>query len=179
MSIQNKEYQKYIIEINVVIRCTIKNVQGEKVMRLKIKSLIVFALTLCMLFSMPVMAQDLTEVETSTVSVVSVPTGYTLVGNYTRTPQTYSLGTTLVYSTSTFQLYLPKNSNKDLMQGTVNFIPVTSGAVSGSFNFTNMSGEYKTFNLSSLTPGATYRVTVYGYAMGSSNKATAYYKMNL
>ena len=60
--------------------------------------------------------------------------------------------------------------------GMVKFTPVGSGTVK-EFGFTNLSGEYKTFDLSELTPG-TYQVRVYAYAFGTSNKATAYYKMN-
>lgn len=79
-------------------------------------------------------------------------------------------------STSTFQLYLPNENRQDWIQGKVTFTPVGSGTSTG-FPFTNLSGEYKTFNLSELEPD-TYEVRVYAYAFGTSNKATAYYKMN-
>ena len=89
----------------------------------------------------------------------------------------YYLGTTSVRSTSTFQLYLPNENRQDWIQGNVKFTPVGSGTTK-EFGFTNLSGEYKTFDLSELTPGTTYQVRVYAYAFGTSNKATAYYKMN-
>lgn len=143
------------------------------------QTVMVMALAIC-LTSVPVMAQeteyDVVQQENEAVIYASVPSGYTLVATYSRTPQTYYLGTTPVQSTSTFQLYLPNESNKDWIQGKVTFTPV-SGGTATEFSFTNMSGEYKTFNLSSLTPG-TYQVRVYAYAFGTSNKATAYYKMN-
>lgn len=144
------------------------------------QTVMVMALAIC-LTSMPVMAQEVTDCdivqqENEAVTYASVPSGYTLVATYSRTPQTYYLGTTSVRSTSTFQLYLPNENGKDWIQGTVKFTPVGSGTAK-EFDFTNLSGEYKTFNLSELTPG-TYQVRVYAYAFGTSNKATAYYKMN-
>lgn len=144
------------------------------------QTVMVMALAIC-LTSMPVMAQEVTDFdavqqENEAVTYASVPSGYTLVATYSRTPQTYYLGTTPVQSTSTFQLYLPNENRQDWIQGKVTFTPVGSGTAK-EFAFTNMSGEYKTFNLSELTPG-TYQVRVYAYAFGTSNKATAYYKMN-
>ena len=141
------------------------------------RNILVITLAVCMT-SMPVMAQEVSQPEKELITQAVVPSGYTLIATYSRTPQTYYLGTTSVRNTSTFQLYLPNESNRDWIQGTVTFTPVTSGATSGSFDFSNLSGENKTFNLSSLTPGTTYQVRVYAYAFGSSNKATAYYKMN-
>ena len=115
--------------------------------------------------------------ENEAVTYASVPSGYTRVATYSRSPQTYYLGTTSVRSTSTFQLYLPNENRQDWIQGNVKFTPVGSGTTK-EFGFTNLSGEYKTFDLSELTPGTTYQVRVYAYAFGTSNKATVYYKMN-
>ena len=144
------------------------------------QTVMVMALAIC-LTSMPVMAQEVTDYdvvqqENEAVTYASVPSGYTLVATYSRSPQTYYLGTTPVRSTSTFQLYLPNENRQDWIQGTVKFTPVGSGTAK-EFGFTNLSGEYKTFDLSELTPG-TYQVRVYAYAFGTSNKATVYYKMN-
>ena len=41
---------------------------------------------------------------------------------------------------------------RDRIQGNVKFTPVGSGTTK-EFGFTNLSGEYKTFDLSELTPG--------------------------
>lgn len=144
------------------------------------QTVMVMALAIC-LTSMPVMAQEVTDYdmvqqENEAVTYASVPSGYTLVGTFNRTPQTYYLGTTPVRSTSTFQLYLPNENRQDLIQGTVTFTPV-GGGTAKEFGFMNFSSEYKTFDLSELTPG-TYQVRVYASAFGTSNKATAYYKMN-
>lgn len=149
-----------------------------KLLKKLLTSVMALALVLCMAGNVPVMAQEVSPQEVETQAITTIPSGYTLVATYSRKPQTYVIGTTTVKSSSTFQLYLPKNGGKDWIQGTVKFTPVTSGAASGSFDFTNMSGEYKTFKLSTLTSGATYRITVYAYAFGTSNEATAYYKMN-
>ncbi len=145
------------------------------------QTIMVMALAVC-LTSIPVMAQEVTDYdvvqqENEAVTYASVPSGYTRVATYSRSPQTYYLGTTSVRSTSTFQLYLPNENRQDWLQGNVKFTPVGSGTTK-EFGFTNLSGEYKTFDLSELTPGTTYQVRVYAYAFGTSNKATAYYKMN-
>lgn len=144
-----------------------------KKIRTIIQTVLVMALVICM-STMPVMAQELTSSSDGIVTMAEVPSGYTLVATYSRTPQTYYLGTTSVRSTSTFQLYLPNEGNKDWIQGNVKF---TGTGGTYQFDFTNLSGEYKTFDLSELTPGM-YEVRVYAYAFGTSNKATAYYKMN-
>lgn len=143
------------------------------------QTVMVMALAIC-LTSMSVMAQDITDYnvvqqENEAVTYTSVPSGYTLVGTFNRSPQTYDLRTTPVQSTSTLQLYLPNENRKDWIQGKVIF--TSEGGVETEFPFTNMSGEYKTFDLSDLTEG-TYQVSVYAYAFGTSGKATAYYRMN-
>ena len=66
------------------------------------QTVMVMALAIC-LTSMPVMAQEVTDYdavqqENEAVTYASVPSGYTLVGTFSRTPQTYYLGTTPVRS---------------------------------------------------------------------------------
>ena len=132
------------------------------------------AIILCLSTGTTVFAQETENNVTDSVALESVPTGYTLVATYSRTPQTYNIGSVVVSSSSKMYLYIPKNGNMDLGQGQITFTP-TFGGSSTSYSFTNLSGEYKLFDLSSLTPGS-YIVRVYAYAYGTSGKVTIYYK---
>lgn len=171
------------IEVNIIKMYFGYSIQGGmdmKHIRKFFQTVMVMAFAIC-LTSMPVMAQEqsdynVVQQKNEAVTYASIPSGYTLVAAYSRTPQTYYLGTTSVRSTSTFQLYLPNENRQDWIQGKVTFTPVGGGTAT-EFAFTNLSGEYKTFNLSELTSG-TYQVRVYAYAFGTSNKAAAYYRMN-
>ncbi|SER69528.1 hypothetical protein SAMN04487884_10992 [Butyrivibrio fibrisolvens] len=132
------------------------------------------AIALCFTAGTTVFAQEAEENITNNTVTRSVPSGYTFVATYSRTPQTYSIGRIVVTSTSKMYLYIPKNGNLDLGQGTITFTPVSGGSAT-SFNFTNLSGENKVFDLSGLTPG-TYTVRIYAYAYGTSGYVTIYYK---
>ena len=60
------------------------------------QTIMVMALAVC-LTSMPVMAQEVTDYdvvqqENEAVTYASVPSGYTRVATYNRSPQTYYLG---------------------------------------------------------------------------------------
>lgn len=120
----------------------------------------------------PVYAQ---ENNTVTIESQVKETTWSVAGNVTRSPKTFHLGTMYVSSNSKLYFFIPKNNNKDLVQGTVNMVPMTSGGgTSTSFSFANYATEYPVVEFGSLKPGA-YMIIVDAYAVGTSQSGTIFY----
>ncbi len=87
---------------------------------------------------------------------------YTLTGRYSKSTS----------SPSSAVFYMPRNNNKDLVQGTLYFIPISvSGGTSINLKYSNYSSDTYTMDLSSV-PDGVYMVKLEGSAVGSSGTAS-------
>ena len=86
-----------------------------------------------------------------------------------RTKSSYTVGTMGKSSNSHFTITMPSNNNKDLVQGTVYFIPRAGGSTV-TYSYGNYSMEEYSLNLSRL-PDGIYMVKIDGAAVGTSGKA--------
>lgn len=88
-------------------------------MRLKksILAMVLSCLTILNVFTIPVMAAS----ETEEIMVASVPSDAKYAGTIYRNGGTVSLGSVTLINNSKLYVYLPKNNNLDLYQGTITF----------------------------------------------------------
>lgn len=89
--------------------------------------------------------------------------------SFGRTKSSYTIGTMSVTSSSHFTIIMPNNNNKDLVQGTVYFIPM-SGGTSTNYTYGNYVLEEYSLDLSKLSDGI-YMVKIDGAAVGTSGSA--------
>lgn len=88
---------------------------------------------------------------------------------FEKTKSSYLVGTVSKTSSTQFTIEMP-NNNKDLVQGTVYFIPM-SGGTSVKYSYANYAMTKYTLNLSGLSDGV-YLVKIDGVAVGTSGSAT-------
>lgn len=132
----------------------------------KYVALMMIMMILCC-FSTTTHAKEMATTEKlSGFNATSSASAYNQVGVFSRNPSTIDLGRKNIESDTRIFLYMPKNGNKDLGQGKIFF---SSLGKSKSFAFTNLSSEYRTINLATLSPGV-YRVSIYAYVCGTSGQ---------
>lgn len=90
--------------------------------------------------------------------------------SFGRTKSSYTIGTISKTSSTQFTITMPNNNNKDLVQGTVYFIPMSGGS-SVNYSYANYAREEYSLNLSGLSNGV-YMVKIDGAAVGTSGSAT-------
>ncbi len=92
-------------------------------MRLKksILAMVLSCLTILNVFTIPVMAAEPAASETEEIMVASVPSDAKYAGTIYRNGGTVSLGSVTLINNSKLYVYLPKNNNLDLYQGTITF----------------------------------------------------------
>ena len=137
------------------------------------KRLLVLVLTLIAvtgMFSTPVMAA---EVESAQVEMLSrqVPSSAIYAGTIYRSGGTANIGSVSLSSTNKLYVYLPKNGNLDLFQGTITF---RRGLTVVTRSIANYATDTWTFTASNIGTG-TWNVTVSGYAVGTSQKCDVYF----
>lgn len=89
--------------------------------------------------------------------------------SFGRTKSSYTVGTMSKTSSSRFTITMPNNNNKDLVQGTVYFIPMSGGS-SINYSYANYAMEEYSLDLSRL-PNGIYMVKIDGAAVGTSGTA--------
>ena len=82
-----------------------------------------------------------------------------------------------VASDSKLYFHIPNKGNRDLVQGTVNMVPMTvRGGASTAYRFANYTTEYPVIEFNNLKEGR-YMVIVDAYAVGTSQSGTIFYHM--
>lgn len=137
-----------------------------------IRKFVMAAMTMVILFSNVSVAEasELKSDNTSTYEQKEdavARTGKTYT--FGRTKTSYTVGTMGKTSSSQFIISMPSNKNKDLVQGTVYFVPRAGGSTI-SYSYSNYSMEEYSLNLSRL-PDGMYMVKIDGAAVGTSGKA--------
>lgn len=90
--------------------------------------------------------------------------------------ETYTLGLKVISSSTTLTLTMPSNNGKDLIQGTIYFIPLSGGS-SINLGFGNYAMETYNVDLSSIPAGG-YMIKIGGVAVGESDYAKVTCKLN-
>lgn len=110
-------------------------------------------------------AGDVAAYEQETDAVARAAKAY----SFGRTKSSYTVGTMSVTSSSHFTIIMPNNNNRDFVQGTVYFIPM-SGGTSINYPYGNYVMEEYSLDLSRL-PNGIYMVKIDGAAVGTSGSA--------
>ncbi|RDY27137.1 hypothetical protein [Lachnotalea glycerini] len=124
------------------------------------------------IFTTPVMAAESINTAIEANTSVSSETNYTYAGTINGRGGTISLGLVTLLRNKLY-IYLPRNNNLDLFQGSVLFI---SGNTTISKNISNMGAETWIFNASDIGAGI-WQVRVTGYAVGTTQKCNILYKV--
>lgn len=111
-------------------------------------------------------ASDVTVYEKEADAVARAIKAY----SFGRTKSSYTVGTMSVTSSSHFTIIMPNNNNRDFVQGTVYFIPM-SGGTSINYTYGNYVMEDYSLDLSRL-PNDIYMVKIDGAAVGTSGSAS-------
>ena len=135
-------------------------------MRLKksILAMVLSCLTILNVFTIPVMAAEPAASETEEIMVASVPSDAKYAGTIYRNGGTVSLGSATLINNSKLYVYLPKNNNLDLYQGTITF---RSGLNVVTKQLANYSTDTWIYTADDIGSG-TWTVTVSGYAVGTT-----------
>lgn len=123
-------------------------------------------------FTIPVMAAEPAASETEEIMVASVPSNAKYAGTIYRNGGTVSLGSVTLINNSKLYVYLPKNNNLDLYQGTITF---RSGLNVVTKQLANYSTDTWIYTADDIGSG-TWTVTVSGYAVGTTQKCEVWYK---
>ena len=143
-------------------------------MRLKksILAMVLSCLTILNVFTSTVMAAEPAASETEEIMVASVPSNAKYAGKIYRNGGTVSLGSVTLINNSKLYVYLPKNNNLDLYQGTITF---RSGLNVVTKQLANYSTDTWIYTADDIGSG-TWTVTVSGYAVGTTQKCEVWYK---
>ena len=90
--------------------------------------------------------------------------------------ETYTLGLKSISSSTTLTLTMPSNNGKNLVQGTIYFIPLSGGS-SINVSYGNYAMESYQVNLSSIPAGG-YMIKIGGVAVGESDYAKVICELN-
>ena len=150
---------------------TLYVIDGENKMKIIIRKFVMVAMAITILFT------NVNMVEASELKADNTSAYEQKTGMESRTTKTYSFGKSSYTigiisktSSSQFTIRMPNNNNKDLVQGTVYFIPM-SGGTSVNYSYANYAREEYSLNLSGLSNGI-YMVKIDGAAVGTSGSAT-------
>lgn len=119
------------------------------------------------------MAAEPVASETEEIMVASVPSDATYAGTIYRNGGTVSLGRVTLTNNSKLYVYLPKNNNLDLYQGTITF---RSGLNVVTKQLANYSTDTWIYTANDIGSG-TWTVTVSGYAVGTTQKCEVWYRV--
>ena len=133
-----------------------------------IRKFVMAAMAMAILFTNVSMveASDVTVYEKEADAVARATKAY----SFGRTKSSYTVGTMSVTSSSHFTIIMPNNNNRDFVQGTVYFIPM-SGGTSINYTYGNYVMEDYSLDLSRL-PNDIYMVKIDGAAVGTSGSAS-------
>ena len=127
-------------------------------------AMVLSCLTILNVFTIPVMAAEPAASETEEIMVASVPSDAKYAGTIYRNGGTVSLGSVTLINNSKLYVYLPKNNNLDLYQGTITF---RSGLNVVTKQLANYSTDTWIYTADDIGSG-TWTVTVSGYAVGTT-----------
>lgn len=99
-----------------------------------------------------------------------------VVYEFGSTWETYTLGLRAISSSTTLTLTMPSNNGKDLVQGTIYFIPLSGGS-SINLGYGNYAMESYKVDLSSIPAGG-YMIKIGGVAVGESDYAKVTCELN-
>ena len=146
--------------------------RGNK-MKIIIRKFVMVAMAITILFTNVNMVEA-SELKADNTSAYEQKTGMesrtTKTYSFGRSKSSYTIGIISKTSSSQFTIRMPNNNNKDLVQGTVYFIPM-SGGTSVNYSYANYAREEYSLNLSGLSNGI-YMVKIDGAAVGTSGSAT-------
>ena len=147
---------------------TLYVIDGENKMKIIIRKFVMVAMAITILFTNVNMVEA-SELKADNTSAYEQKTGMesrtTKTYSFGRSKSSYTIGIISKTSSSQFTIRMPNNNNKDLVQGTVYFIPMSGGTS------VNYSREEYSLNLSGLSNGI-YMVKIDGAAVGTSGSAT-------
>lgn len=140
----------------------------------RILAVVLSCLAILNLFSVPVMAAEPISSNTEELMVASIPPGSILAGRINRSGGSVLIpaNVTLVGDNRLY-IYLPKENNRDLFQGTITF---RSGINVVTRQLSNFSTDTWVYTADNIGAG-TWTVTVSGNAVGSSQKCDVCYKI--
>lgn len=138
----------------------------------RIWSMVLSCLVMVNLFSISVMAAEPVVSETEEIMVASVPSDAVYAGTIYRSGGTVSLGRVTLMGDTKLYVYLPKNNNLDLFQGTITF---RSGVNVVTRQLANYSKDTWIYTADDIGAGI-WTVTVSGNAVGTTQKCDVYYK---
>lgn len=125
------------------------------------------------MFSIPVMAAEPVESEIEEAIATSVPNNATYAGTINRYGNTsVSLGRITLIGDNKLYVYLPKNNNLDLFQGTITF---RSGVNVVTRQLANYSTDTWIYSANDIGSGI-WTVTISGNAVGTSQRCDVYYR---
>lgn len=139
----------------------------------RILAMVLSCLTMLNVFTIPVMAAEPAASEAEEVMVASVPGTALYVGTIYRSGGTVSLGRVTIMNNTKLYVYLPKNNNLDLFQGTITF---RSGTQVVTKQLANYSTDTWIYDATDVGVGI-WTVTVSGYAVGTTQKCDVFYEI--
>ncbi len=135
----------------------------------KIKAIITLVLVLTML------GGNVTSVQAGGIEEKSTTTNQ-VTYEFGSVWETYTLGLKSISSSTTLTLTMPSNNGKNLVQGTIYFIPLSGGS-SINVSYGNYAMESYQVNLSSIPAGG-YMIKIGGVAVGESDYAKVTCELN-
>lgn len=139
----------------------------------RIAMLLMLCLTMVSVLSVPVMAAEYQTPVAEKAVVASVPADATYAGTIYRDGGSVSLGRITLVGDDRLYIYLPKNNNLDLFQGTVTFSSPYKTVTRGIGNY---STDTFCFTADEIGDGI-WNVTVSGHAVGTTQRCQIWYKV--
>ena len=138
----------------------------------RLLAMALLCLTMLNVFSVPVMAAEPAAYEAEGIMAASLPGDALPAGTIYRSGGSVSLGRVTLMGNTKLYVYLPKNNNEDLFQGTITF---RSGGNVVTRQLANYSKDEWIYTADDIGAGI-WTVTVSGYAVGTTQKCDVYYK---